>query len=319
MRRANSSRYRRLGQFSATQQSDVAMILRGVSRVFRLRPRRRQNQPTCQPPGEPIRDMLRRRQDFVKWTLVVLIATLVLVVVGEVLVSRKSASRPATTTTEGAKPVTIGAATDIRDSKGSSRHIQTWRGEGGNGLEVQLVSAISRSDEMEVTFLVRTGDHSSLLLYEPPGDSGQTRTILGKQVRVDRDFGELYVEDNTGAKYVSTSGFVGGQQTNFNLYNFTRRINFKPHEEVVLSVKFPAIARHASSVTFVSPGLGKWQPEWRWPAISLKLAIFSSVSSRYFPRRTGRRGTLRCHAFYTDVCGSIFSDALSAASWEQPS
>ncbi len=214
--------------------------------------------------------MLRRRQDFVKWTLVVLIATLVLVVVGEVLVSRKSASRPATTTTEGAKPVTIGAATDIRDSKGSSRHIQTWRGEGGNGLEVQLVSAISRSDEMEVTFLVRTGDHSSLLLYEPPGDSGQTRTILGKQVRVDRDFGELYVEDNTGAKYVSTSGFVGGQQTNFNLYNFTRRINFKPHEEVVLSVKFPAIARHASSVTFVSPGLGKWQPEWRWPAISLK-------------------------------------------------
>jgi len=87
---------------------------------------------------------------------------------------------------------------------------------------------------------------------------------------VDRDFGELYVEDNTGAKYVSTTGFVGGQQTNFNLYNFTRRISFRPHEELVLWAKFPPIARRASSITFVSPTLGRWQPGWRWPAINLK-------------------------------------------------
>ena len=87
---------------------------------------------------------------------------------------------------------------------------------------------------------------------------------------MDRDFGELYVDDNTGAKYVSITGFVGGQQTNFNLYNFTRRINFKPHEEVILSAKFPPVGRNVSSITFVSPGLGKWQPEWRWAAIGLK-------------------------------------------------
>jgi hypothetical protein len=109
-----------------------------------------------------------------------------------------------------------------------------------------------------------------LLLYEPPGASTQTKRIFGKQVAVDRDLGELYVQDNTGAKYVSTTGFVGGQQTNFNLYNFTRRINLKPHEEVVLSAKFPPLARNASSITFVSPALGRWQPEWRWPGIGLK-------------------------------------------------
>ena len=87
---------------------------------------------------------------------------------------------------------------------------------------------------------------------------------------VDRDFGELYGEDDTGAKYVSTTGLVGGEQANFNLYNFTRRIKFKPHQEVVLSAKFPPIARGAVSITFVSPALGKWQPVWRWPGINLK-------------------------------------------------
>ena len=243
---------------------------------------RRQAVPTSPspPPSRPthapatregILDLLRRRQGVAKWALLVLIATLVLVVVGEVVISRESNAGPDITKMEAAKSAAdhdLGLKA-LRE-RTSPRRIQTWRGEDGNGLEVMLVSAVSRSDELEVTFRVQTGDRSSLLLYEPPGASGQTRKILGREVMVDLDFGELYVEDNTGAKYVSTTGFVGGQQTNFNLYNFTRRINFKPHEEVVLSAKFPPIARHRSSITFVSPALGKWQPEWRWSAIALK-------------------------------------------------
>jgi len=239
---------------------------------------RRQDVPSSPPPSQPthapvarkgILDLLRHRQGVVKWALLVMIATLILVVIGEVAISRESANSPDTTTAEitnSAKKVAGGSY----EFNVPPRHIQTWNGEGGKGLEIQLVSATARFDGLEVTFRVRAGDHGNLLLYEPPGASGQSKKILGKEVPVDRDFGELYVEDNTGTKYVSITGFVGGQQTNFNLYNFTRRINFKPHEEIVLSAKFPPVARNVSSIIFVSPALGKWQPEWRWPAISLK-------------------------------------------------
>jgi len=239
---------------------------------------RRQDVPSSPPPSQPthapvprkgILDLLRHSQDIVKWALLVMIATLILVVIGEVAISRESANSPDTTTVEITKPDKKGAS-GAYEFNVPPRHIQTWNGEGGKGLEIQLVSATARFDELEVTFRVRAGDHGNLLLYEPPGASGQSKKILGKEVPVDRDFGELYVEDNTGAKYVSITGFVGGQQTNFNLYNFTRRINFKPHEDVMVLAKFPPIARRASSITFVSPALGKWQPEWRWAAISLK-------------------------------------------------
>ena len=46
----------------------------------------------------------------------------------------------------------------------------------------------------------------------------------------------------------TTTGFIGGQQFNFNLYNFTRRINFKPREEVVLLAKFPSMSTSWASI-----------------------------------------------------------------------
>jgi curved DNA-binding protein CbpA len=214
-----------------------------------------------------IRERLRQRQDLIKWALLVLITTLVLVLVGEVFVSRTSPANPSATSGE---PTPAVIATKSSNAHISPRRIQTWRAEGGKGLHVELVGIAARSNELEITFRLRAGEHSDLLLYEPPGGSGRTKKILGKDVLVDRDFGELYIEDETGAKYLSTTGFVGGQQTNFNLYNFTRRINFKPHEEAVLSAKFPPPPRGVSSITFVSPALGKWQPEWLWPGIKLR-------------------------------------------------
>ena len=220
--------------------------------------------------SEGIRDLLRRRPEAVKWTLLVLITTLVLVVIGEVVVARQSNAAPVATNSEAAQPVLVQVPADIREFKLPPRRIQTWQAAGKNGLEVQLLGIAARSNECELTFRIRAGDRRDLLLYEPPGGSGWIKSILGREVMVDRDLGELFLEDNSGAKYVSTCGLVGGQQTNFNLYNFTRRINFKPNQEVVLSAKFPPLSRAASSITFVSPALGKWQPEWRWPAITLK-------------------------------------------------
>lgn len=220
---------------------------------------------------QSIREVLRRRQDLGKWALLVLVVTLVFVIAGEFLISNESGLSGLTTHVEEPRPrMQDAGVVSIPGDKLPPRSIQTWRTKGGNGLEVQLLGISTKSDELELTFRLRAGDRGDLLLYEPPGGSRRTKKVLGKEVMVDRDLGELYVEDDNGAKYLSTTGFVGGQQTNFNLYNFTRRIDFRPHEEVVLSAKFPRIADGAKSSTFVSPALGKWQPEWRWPAISLK-------------------------------------------------
>ena len=219
--------------------------------------------------AQSIRDFLRGKREFVKWLLIVLVTTLVLVVVGEVTVSRQSKATPAVSREVAPQRVPVTVPSDIHQLNLPPRHIQTWRAAGADSLEVKLLGIAKRANELELTFRVSAGNRAALLLYEPPGASGGTKRILGKPVIVDRDLGELYLEDSAGARYLSSTGFVGSQQTNFNLYNFTRRINFKPHEEVLLSAKFPPIS-HVSTITFVSPALGKWQPEWRWPDIPLK-------------------------------------------------
>lgn len=94
--------------------------------------------------------------------------------------------------------------------------------------------------------------------------------MMGRTVVVDRGLEEPYLVDSTGTKYYSTSGLIGGDQTNFDLYNFTRRINVRPHSGVTLSAEFPPLNNDLSSVTFVLPALAKWQAEWRWPDITLK-------------------------------------------------
>ena len=140
-------------------------------------------QPPSQPAHAPVAregilDLLRHRQGVLKWMLLVLIATLILVVIGEVAISRESANSPDTTTAEITKPAKKGAG-DSYEFNVSPRHIQTWDREGGKGLEIQLLSATARFDELEVSFRVRAGDHGNLLLFEPPGASGQSKKILG--------------------------------------------------------------------------------------------------------------------------------------------
>jgi len=220
-------------------------------------------------------DLVRGKKDFVKLALSVVVMTLVFVVIGEVFLYRgiyhETATRPVWKTDNSAttKPSVL-LNTGVRQYSTQPRHIRTWSMEGGSGLDIQLLSVAVHPDNLEVSFRVRAGEHGDLLLYEPPGSSGRTRNILGKEVAVDSDLGEIYIADNMGEKFYSTTGLAGGKQVNFNLYNFTRRINVRAHEEVILSAKFPPITASASSITFVSPALGKWQPEWRWPAIGLK-------------------------------------------------
>jgi curved DNA-binding protein CbpA len=231
------------------------------------RPRAAAVPPT--PPQRPrIFDLLRAKKDVVKWALFVGILTLFFVVLGELIALRGSGS-----------PQVSGAGSKLPPTNDQQvkrvlhydvRPIRLKDGQGSGGLEVQLLSAAFSERQFEVSFRVRSGDHGGFLLYEPPGGSARTRNIFGEQIMVDRDLQEVYLLDDSGTKYYSTTGLAGGKQVNFDLYNFTRRINLSPREEIVLTASFPPIDSNASSVTFVSPGFSKWQPEWRWPAISLR-------------------------------------------------
>jgi hypothetical protein len=150
----------------------------------------------------------------------------------------------------------------VRHYNTPSRHVQTWGFGGGTGVDVQLVQANVEPKGIEVVFRVHAGDHGDLLLYEPPGSKHQRQN--------DTNFEELYVQDETGARFYSTTGLIGGRQSSFNNYNLIRRVNFGPREEVVLSARFPSISTKTSTITFVSPALNGWQNEWRWSPIALR-------------------------------------------------
>ncbi len=217
---------------------------------------------------EPVGDPLRRKKYLAKLAGGVALITVACALIAGLLMTREAVTRPISGSggARSDRELPIG----IRQYNTALRHIQTWPMGGGDGLDVQLISVTVEPDGLELSFRVRCGERGDLLLYEPPGAGDRTRNIFGKQVAVDHDFEGVYIQDDTGAKFYSTTGLVGGQQINFNIYNFTRRINFRPREEVRLAAKFPPITSSASSVTFVSPALAKWQPEWRWPAIDLK-------------------------------------------------
>jgi len=213
-------------------------------------------------------EWLRTRKDLLRWTLVIGISTLLLVVIGDLIAFR--AIKPQSSASSQA------AAADDPGSEHTLRYdakpvqFQTSPFAGGATFRIQLLSVGLSDRKTTLTFRVAGGERGGFLLYEPPGGSTRTRDVMGKPVVVDQGFEEPYLLDSTGTKYYSTSGLVGGNQVNFDLYNFTRRINIKPRSDLSLSAEFPPLNDDVSSVTFVLPALAKWQPEWRWSAISLK-------------------------------------------------
>jgi curved DNA-binding protein CbpA len=213
---------------------------------------------------------LRTRRDIVQWALAIGGMTLILIAIGEIFAFRSSITQPQgagsrfSNTGQDAGPYRV-LHYDLQPI-----HLKGARSAGRSNFSLQLLSVALSESKTVVTFRACTGEHRDFLLYEPPGGSSLERSVLGKRVVVDRGMEELYLFDDSGTKYYSTSGLLGGEQLNFDLYNFTRRINLSDHQQLVLSVEFPALPRTASSVTFVSPALANWQPEWRVPSISLK-------------------------------------------------
>jgi hypothetical protein len=76
------------------------------------------------------------------------------------------------------------------------------------------------------------------------------------------NFDELYIVDDLGHRLVSTSGFEGGRQSNFNNYNLVQRIDFVEGEAADLTARFPPLSAAVSTISFYSPSLNGWQSEW---------------------------------------------------------
>lgn len=211
---------------------------------------------------------LRARKDLLRWALIIGISSLVLLIVGE-LIALRGIKNQAPTAQAEIDASNSGLQRVIRyDMK--PVEFQTSQFAGRGTLSIQLLSVGLSESKTVVNFRFIGGDRPGFLLYEPPGGSTRTRVVMGKTVVVDRGLEEPYLIDGSGTKYYSTSGLLGGDQLNFDLYNFTHRINFKPHEEVTLSAEFPPLNDGISAITFVLPALAKWQPEWRWSGIDLR-------------------------------------------------
>jgi len=71
---------------------------------------------------------------------------------------------------------------------------------GGKGVDIQLISYDIQSDQISLSFSVKSGDHKDLLLYAPQN--------------VHEKFGSnceaLYILDDNGKKFYTTSGWLGG-------------------------------------------------------------------------------------------------------------
>ncbi len=231
------------------------------------------------PPARVAPDILSRlnlRRDAVKWALIVSTLTLLLVVGGELIAFRNSgASSSSFESSSGNKgqpgthpPRRVVPQIVVHSSAPAIRLRNSLLAAGA--MDLQLLDAAVSDDQIELTFRVRADGRGGSLLYEPPGGTFRQRNILGRQVEVDRGLEEMYLVDGDGVKHYSTTGLVGGKQSNFDIYNFTRRIDFAAHAETTLSAAFLRGASRDSTVTLVSPALGMWQPEWRWPEIRLK-------------------------------------------------
>jgi hypothetical protein len=79
----------------------------------------------------------------------------------------------------------------------------------------------------------------------------------------------LFILDNKGGKFYSTTGFIGGRQSDIDSKS-VRKIDIDPGEEIVISAEFPMIGEGATTFKFVSPQLTGWQSQWSWPGIKLK-------------------------------------------------
>lgn len=141
-------------------------------------------------------------------------------------------------------------------------HFSTWAygPGGGKGVDIEFTALEVKAEEIELSFSVRSGDHTDILLYGRENGGGCER---------------LYLLDDIGKKTYTTSNFLGGRQKRFN--SCANKITINPGEEVLLTARFPMVSRGATSFKFVSPNPDNagHQTEWWWSGIVIKAGPFA--------------------------------------------
>ncbi len=173
---------------------------------------------------------------------------------------RKQTSVPATPEPKQPQTLSIPQIIEKQSTHDSAFHFQTWSYGGGQGVYIRLSSHEIQPDRIVLSFSVKSGDYQDLLLYAPRN--------MKKQFVENCE--ALYILDDKGQKFYSTTGWRGGHQTEFN--SCTMAINFNPNEEVILTADFPMVSTGATSIKFVSPDPDNagHQSAWYWQGINLK-------------------------------------------------
>ena len=138
-------------------------------------------------------------------------------------------------------------------------------GTGSTGVDIRLISARVDLEGIVISFGVRAGERPDYLLFFPQN----WKDVFGY------DAG-LYIEDPSGRRSFSISGFTGGHQSAFN--RSVKRIDIAAREEVIVSARFPTMS--GSSLSFVSPRQNGWQSEWRWDGIKVNLTSRPASASK---------------------------------------
>src|ERR1043166_3598177 len=140
-------------------------------------------------------------------------------------------------------------------------HFATWGfgPSGGKGIDIRPISIEIGQESIKLSFSVKSGNWQDLLLYSPT-NNGACET--------------LYLTDDVGGKFPSTTGWVGGRQSEFN--SCATKVMFEPNEEVTLSSTFPMVSRGATAITLQSPDPDKagHQGSWYWQNIGIKSGPF---------------------------------------------
>lgn len=166
-----------------------------------------------------------------------------------------------------------------RSFDGPSFHFQTW-GRGvwysnpdlptydpnvpvGNGVDIRLAYADVSPTNIELAFEV-SAQRTEILLY-----GRENASIENFWGQTEQKSERLFVVDNRGVKFYTTTGFIGGRQEQFN--KFATAIRLRGGETVLLRCRFPMISRDAAMAKFVcpDPDHGGHQQEWWWNGIPI--------------------------------------------------
>ena len=131
-------------------------------------------------------------------------------------------------------------------------------------LHIQPLYVVKRGKRLKLVLSIKNKGNDTILIFSPQNK----RNMMG-------DFEEwaLFIIDDNGKKFYTTSGIIGGNQANFN-DSGVKELRVLSGEESIVSVDYPMISKGATRFDFVSPTQNGWQWEWKIRELIVRKGIF---------------------------------------------